>query len=1118
MKKRLVIGSTPLISHTAAATGEFVSEDDRDWYRITHFDAMEPFLVSVTNTADIWMFVSTSGGLTAGRATKESAVFPYVTVDKIDDSFDVSGALTALLVNRDGVSQLWKPFGRNNEQVYEVTRSFYKSIHGDAVMFAERNESLGLEFRYGWEASPSYGIHRFGRLKNVGAHSLSIDLLDGIRNIVPAGVGWRMQTLYSNLLDAYKRSESDPTTGMGIFSLSATPTDLAEPSESLRATTVWSYGLSSTTLLLSENQVASFFAGESVVAERDVKGRRGAYLGVTPLQVEPGHNVEWGLCAEVEQDHVAVNNLRLRLERDRSGVVQDLAADIRRARENLTQLLATNDAIQRVGSKVSSYHHRANVLFNIMRGGYFADSYTIQTEDFIRFAEVWSKTSSRDIRTFFEQAPAEMRVRDLRATLIDDPVLRRLSYEYLPLTFSRRHGDPSRPWNEFSIKTQDAGGKPIIGYQGNWRDIFQNWEALCISYPDYFPSVIVKFLNATTIDGYNPYRITHTGIDWEVPEPENPWSNIGYWGDHQIVYLARLMEHAERSFPGALSGLLNEDFFVFANVPYRIKPFNDLVEDPRDTIVFDEEEYRRIHELLPTLGADARLVLDAEQTPIRATMIEKLLILLLAKAGNYVAGGGIWLNTQRPEWNDANNALAGWGLSIVTVAQLLPYVRLIDRLIQGAVNDQFTFHVEVATWLAKSTSAFGEFGLDALHNGEQRLSLLTRLGTAAAEYRESVYDGPFSGTTRVSANDVHAFMMLMSKHLSATLRSVRTEQAGYQSYQMLSIDGRAANVAPLYPMLEGQVAAISSGILSVAETISLLDALREGPLYRAEQHSYMLYPNRELPGFLAKNKIDAADAAKLDVLGREEDKWAGILGRDDNGDWHFNGYFRNVDDLKNAATDLSNTERRQLCALFEKTFDHASFTGRSGTFFAFEGLGSIYWHMVSKLLLAVQERLIDAVLDGASPNEVTELKKRYIAIRAGLGFNKEPAEYGAVPIDPYSHTPWAQGAKQPGMTGQVKEEVIARVAELGLVVRDQRLMFVPALILEDQWTDNTNDYTFSYCGTPFTVAQSNRDAVTIRRADGDERVITGREIPPELTSELMSRTGVVSAVRVELVL
>ena len=56
--------------------------------------------------------------------------------------------------------------------------------------------------------------------------------------------------------------------------------------------------------------------------------------------------------------------------------------------------------------------------------------------------------------------------------------LERLGYEYLPLTFSRRHGDPSRPWNRFDIQVKDEDGRELLGYQGNWRDIFQNWEAL----------------------------------------------------------------------------------------------------------------------------------------------------------------------------------------------------------------------------------------------------------------------------------------------------------------------------------------------------------------------------------------------------------------------------------------------------------------------------------------------------------------------------------------------------------------------------------------------------------------------------------------------------------------
>ena len=61
--------------------------------------------------------------------------------------------------------------------------------------------------------------------------------------------------------------------------------------------------------------------------------------------------------------------------------------------------------------------------------------------------------------------------------------------------------------------------------------------------------MISKFLNASTADGYNPYRITSDGIDWETIEPDNPWSFIGYWGDHQVIYLLKLLEISRRSLP-----------------------------------------------------------------------------------------------------------------------------------------------------------------------------------------------------------------------------------------------------------------------------------------------------------------------------------------------------------------------------------------------------------------------------------------------------------------------------------------------------------------------------------------------------------------------------------------
>ena len=115
------------------------------------------------------------------------------------------------------------------------------------------------------------------------------------------------------------------------------------------------------------------------------------------------------------------------------------------------------------------------------------------------------------------------------------------------------------------------------------------------------------------------------------------------------------------------------------------------------------------------------------------------------------------------------------------------------------------------------------------------------------------------------------------------------------------------------------------------------------------------------------------------------------------------------------------------------TFAHHAFTGRSDRFFMFEGLGSIYWHMVAKLAVAVQSDASVAPIDPAAGGRLADI---YHDIRDGLGFRKDARLQGAFPTDPYSHTPRHLGAQQPGMTGQVKEQVLTRFGELGVEVLD----------------------------------------------------------------------------------
>ena len=75
----LYLGDNPLIASSAAVQGDYVTRDGESYYRIANVDGMDDFFISVVSDSNHWMFISTRGGLSAGRTDCDSALFPYYT-------------------------------------------------------------------------------------------------------------------------------------------------------------------------------------------------------------------------------------------------------------------------------------------------------------------------------------------------------------------------------------------------------------------------------------------------------------------------------------------------------------------------------------------------------------------------------------------------------------------------------------------------------------------------------------------------------------------------------------------------------------------------------------------------------------------------------------------------------------------------------------------------------------------------------------------------------------------------------------------------------------------------------------------------------------------------------
>ncbi len=1131
-----VVAGTPMQPEPGPIRGALVDSGGERFYRVSNYDAMPPFLMSLVSDSDHWLFIASNGALSAGRRNRDHALFPYETDDRLYDSPEYSGPKTLLRVKRAGSTFLWEPFSQRYEGMYRISRNLYKSVYGNKIIFEEVNEDLGLTFSYAWLTSERFGFVRRATLANQSRAQLSLELLDGVQNLLPHGIEYRFQLEFSTLADGYKSADLEPETGLALIRMSAIPIDRAEPSAALRTTTVWSHGLEPAKRLLSSVQVDRFRRGHAIEQETEMRGRRGAYFLNASLELRGNEEKTWYLVADVDRDAADVAAV-LEFLREDGDSRQAIEADVALGTRNLVRIGASADGLQAGEDELSDWRHFSNALFNVMRGGVPDRGYLISRTDLVSYAGRINREVARRQATFLGSLPETLS----HAALIslvnerDDADLIRLVSEYLPLTFSRRHGDPSRPWNVFSIEIKDERGEKILNYQGDWRDVFQNWEALALSFPGYVESMIFRFLDATTIDGNNPRYISRHGFDWERIDPDRSWGAYGYWGDHQVIYLLKLLEVSERYHPGAVKDLLTRRLFAYANVPYRIRPYAALLEDPHETIDYDLELERAIDARLADLGEDAKLVTG--QGGIQyANLTEKLLVVALSKLANFIPEAGIWMNTQRPEWNDANNALVGYGVSMVTLYYLRRFLAFCQSLFATLGVGEVEIAAEVGELFGAVLAALEQHSglLAGPISDRDRKLILDALGGAASDYRSKVYaDGFFGERKALTREELLRFCDVALHYVDHSIRANRREDDLYHSYNLMKVVDGGIEIRRLYEMLEGQVAVLSSGALTVQEAVELLDALRSSQLYRADQNSYILYPHRRLPSFLEQNNIPEQMLRRSRLLSSMvESGDQRIVVRDVNGVAHFNAAFRNgrlLAEALAALTDeaeLAAEETPLLLDIYEELFDHQSFTGRSGTFYTYEGLGCIYWHMVSKLLLAVAETLGAAVLAEAEPDLLDRLRGHYREIREGIGVHKPPQLYGAIPTDPYSHTPSFAGAQQPGMTGQVKEDLISRLGELGVRVDEGRLGFRSHLISGEDFLsaprvyvyyDNEGKeqsielsegtFAFTTCQVPVVAHREGPARIELTRRDGSRDVVEGLDLALQDSRAVFERTG-----------
>ncbi len=1062
------------------ATGSFITIDNIPYYKISNSQNMAPFFIKIASACDIWIFLSSigDGGITAGRKNAEGSIFPYETEDKLNCAYE-SGSKTIVKAGKD----FWQPFETSGVKKYDITRNIYKSCYGNSLIFEEINHDLKLCYSYKLQTSEKYGIVKTAKICNLSQNRTDVELLDGFLNIMPHGVPTALQQSSSTLVDAYKATELVGER-LAIYSMTTTVNDTPHPIEMLRANVAYCTE-SDAEIFINPDVVSKFKNNDILSHQEECYGKKGAYFALIKVGLTSSEERECSFVLDCGYNHAMIAKL---MEYANGNNFTELFTDIANGTQSILKIVSEADGVQSTADTTACATHFISTLYNLMRGGTFENGYDFNYKFFADFLEKRNKTVAKNA-SLLNQIKNCKTIFEFKEMAKSDVDMHRLSLEYMELSFSRRHGDPSRPWNKFNITLKDENAERTVGYEGNWRDIFQNWEALGLSYPEYYENMVAKFVNASTVDGFNPYRISHEGIDWEKPEPENPFSGLGYWGDHQIIYLLRLLQGLSNHYPDKLQNMLSEEIFSYANVPYIIKDYCEILKDSKNTIIFDAQKDEQLEDLVLSYGTDAKLLLK-DTNVYTANLTEKLLVAVLCKVSNLLPGGGIWMNTQRPEWNDANNAIVGIGLSVITVYHLKAYLDFIKKLFQNSLSS-FYISYEVSVWMQNIVEILSKYAEDFESNSK---AVLDEMGEAFSAYRKKVYSCGFSDKCIVQTDDILRFISCADALVDYTID--KNSGDVYVSYNLLKKD---FSFVPMKTMFEGQSAIIASGALNADEVCDLIASIKE-ELYFEPGGYHTLYPIKTTTRFFDKN-----------ILSKDYRVINEIIEIDRCGNLRFEADITTEQILleRCAKKMLSELEIQSLCEEYERLFGHKKFNGRSDVMYKFEGIGCAYWHQNAKFALGVLETAQRAHANG---EDITEIYRQYHEILDGFIYRKTPEECGAFPTEPYSHTSYNRKSEQPGMTGQVKESIIMRRGELGVGIVDGQISFFPEFLRQDEFAENS-EVVLSCYGVEVCYKHSDKKYVIVHTTSGTQEQ-QSMKLSKELSGDMFERNGFVQKVEV----
>lgn len=384
--------------------------------------------------------------------------------------------------------------------------------------------------------------------------------------------------------------------------------------------------------------------------------------------------------------------------------------------------------------------------------------------------------------------------------------------------FSRKHGDPERDYNFFSI-----AGEYFSQGNGNYRDVCQNRRLDCSFHPEIGDFNVKNFFSLIQMDGYNPLeirpctfsidaaaaegiakkyisgdisplmrtisapftpgKITNTiaeyGLELQGSEKElveeilcssdqhiEAGYGEGYWSDHWD-YNLDLVEDYLSVFPDKKGALL------YGNRSYPYYNSVAVVRPRRETYVLSKGKVRQYGAIRRSDKKCALPGFDPEKTnwlkdhagnTVRATLFEKMLTLAVNKFSLLDCEGlGVEMEGGKPGWNDAMNGLPGLlGSSMPETLELHRLISFLREAIgERHSDDPIELFTEPCTLMR---SIYGE-----LSTGKSGFEYWDRVCNLRETFREKIEGGISGKTETISCGELARILDAFSQKLEAAV-------------------------------------------------------------------------------------------------------------------------------------------------------------------------------------------------------------------------------------------------------------------------------------------------------------------------------------------------------------